>query len=608
MKTLQLLKAICFLPVLIFIANKNYCQPGTLDLSFGIGGKVTTTFDSGCIASAASATQTDGKILLGGLEANKDKSDLRFALVRYLNNGNVDSSFGINGKATLDSLSYNAGFILLQPDGKILAAAPQEYFMYQGYYTSRFVIARFLSTGKFDSTFGLNGLVQTPFLGGDYAEGCCMALQPDGKILFTGNLNFESFYNFEVIRYNSNGTLDSSFGINGKVEPYESDLYGTPGIILLKNGKILISTNENGITFFKFNQDGTRDSTFGNYGIVKTHVNYYDSADNYAAPSASMILQKDKIIVAGDTTIAKKEKMMLARFKLNGQIDSSFGVNGRATASFDVYFFENVVALQSDGSIVAAGNSSNGDSVVFAMARFKKDGLIDKSFGINGKVTTTFGCANNYLRSIAIQQDDKIILSGLAYDTVTDNIALARYNNDVILPLSFLSFTATKQNLSVSLNWQTVNETNNNYFSVEKSSDGKIFNQISKVYSKDNSSKTQSYNATDVHPVQGWNYYRLKQVDKDGKFSYSSIASAFFDDNEMIIIHPNPANNFIYIDGLQENNSAGVFITDLNGKTLGSIKTNQSSNKINIQNLSAGIYYINIVQNGKSIKQKFVKE
>lgn len=608
MKTLQLLKTICCSLFLIIITNKNYSQPGTLDVSFGIGGKVTTTFDSGYIESATSAIQTDGKIILGGLEVNKDMSNPGFAIVRYLNNGNIDSSFGINGKATLDSLNYNAGCIVLQSDGKILAAAPQEYFLYFGNYTSRFVLARFLSNGKFDSTFGSNGLVHTPFLGGDYAEGCSMALQPDGKILFTGNLNFESLYNFELIRYNSNGTLDSSFGENGKVEPSESDLYGTPGIVLLNNGKILISTNENGITFFKFNQDGTRDSAFGNYGIVKTHVNYYDSADNFGAAGASIILQNDKIIATGDTIIAGKQEMMIARFTLNGEIDSAFGINGKTMASFDGRAIKNSVALQSDGSIVAAGVDFKMDSSFFAMARFKKNGLIDKSFGINGKVSTSFEEAGNILTSVAIQQDDKIILSGYSYNSTTSNIALARYNNDVVLAVSFLSLNATKQNNSILLNWQTANEINNSYFFVERSSNNKSFSEINKVYSKGGSSKIQSYSLTDSKPLQGWNYYRLKQVDKDGKFMYSSIASVLFNEDETIVVSPNPANNFIYVDGLKENISANVSITDANGRALLTTKTNQSSNKINIQNLPAGIYYINIIQNEKSIKQKFVKQ
>ncbi len=173
-----------------------------------------------------------------------------------------------------------------------------------------------------------------------------------------------------------------------------------------------------------------------------------------------------------------------------------------------------------------------------------------------------------------------------------------------ILPVFLLSFTAIKQQQSVLLNWQTANEINNDYFSVERSRDSRTFNEINKIYAE----QKQSYTTTDNQPLQGNNYYRLKQVDKDGKFTYSKIVVIVFDDEMKVTVHPNPSKSFIYVDGLNENASSNIIISDATGKQLSFIKTNQSINKINIQNLAAGIYYININQNGKSFRQKFVKQ
>lgn len=330
-----------------------------------------------------------------------------------------------------------------------------------------------------------------------------------------------------------------------------------------------------------------------------------------------MILQNNKILVIGDTSVANKNEMMLIRFNLNGLIDSSFGVNGKATASFNGYTHTNSIAIQSDGNIIASGTETfDTTSSFFAMARFKKNGIIDNSFGISGKVLTAFNEVLNESNSIVIQKDNKIVLSGhtankLSGDSVIAiaKFALARYNNTVVLPVSLLSFTATKQQQSVLLNWQTANEINNNYFSVERSNAiNRVFTEINKVYSKGNASQKQSYNTTDLKPLQGWNYYRLKQVDKDGKFSYSSIASVYFDDGLVIAVYPNPANSYIYVVGLKQDVQNNISITDINGKTVLTATTNQSSTKINIQNLASGVYYINIIQNGNSFKQKFVKQ
>lgn len=593
---LKILKIVSHLFFSIIFISKIYAQPGALDNNFGVGGKVTT-FDSGYNLSLASAIQTDGKIILGGF-ANKDGSNPRFALIRYLINGAIDSSFGSYGKSILDSIGNSlVESIVLQPDGKILAGG-------FNYYPFNFAIARFLSNGKLDSTFGTNGLTSISFGNELTSLGYSLALQSNGKILLTGNLNLGQNGNIGTIRFNSNGKLDSTFGIDGKIQTVENDFSGLSDIVLLSNGKILISTSENGITFLQYNQNGTPDITFGNNGKVQTHISTY---------GGSMIIQNNKILVIGDTSVANKNEMMIVRFNLNGLIDSSFGTYGKATVSFNGYTYTNSVATQSNGDIIVSGTETfDTTSSFFAMARFKKNGIIDNSFGISGKVSTAFNEVLSESHSVVIQKNDKIILSGYTANKLSGNnviakFALARYNNDAVLPVSLLSFTATKQQQSVLLNWQTANEINNSYFWVEKSNNNKVFTEINKVSGKGNSSKTQSYNATDLKPFQGWNYYRLKQVDKDGKFNYSSIASVYFDDGLIIAIYPNPANNLIYVDGLKEDTQTNISITDINGKTV-LTATNQSSHKINIQNLASGVYYINIFLNGKSFKQKFVKQ
>ena len=118
----------------------------------------------------------------------------------------------------------------------------------------------------------------------------------------------------------------------------------------------------------------------------------------------------------------------------------------------------------------------------------------------------------------------------------------------------------------------------------------------------------QSYTTTDTKPLQGWNYYRLKQVDNDGRFNYSPVISVLFDANGTIVLYPNPTNSFIYIDGLKEGERSDLFITDVNGKKVAIASTTQSTYKFNTKNLSNGIYYITVIENEKTLKRKFIKQ
>jgi hypothetical protein len=266
------------------------------------------------------------------------------------------------------------------------------------------------------------------------------------------------------------------------------------------------------------------------------------------------------------------------------------------------------INIESDNKIIASGISYFTFIGHFATARYNTNGTLDSSFGVGGVASFNFDRYSESYAS-AIQADQKILVAGntSSYNYATSIII--RYNNDVVLPLTFLSFTATKQTNTVLLNWQISNESSNNYFSVQRSNaKNKEFVEIYKVYSKGYSLPGQSYTTTDTKPLQGWNYYRLKQVDDDGKFNYSRITSVLFDNNGTMVLYPNPTDDFIYIDGLQEGVKSDLFITDVNGKKVAIANTTQSMYKFNTKNLTNGIYYITIVAGGKTLKRKFIKQ
>ncbi|MDZ8064518.1 MAG: DUF4347 domain-containing protein, partial [Nostoc sp. DedQUE08] len=327
------------------------------DTSFSSDGKVTT--DLGFIAidiGRSVALQTDGKIIVAG-DSNGD-----FALVRYNTDGSLDTSFNSNGKVTTDLglLSIDIGYSLaIQADGKIIVA---------GTNGTDFALARYNSNGSLDTSFSSDGKVTTGFgLTIDIAHST--TVQADGKIIVAGTDGTD----FALARYNSNGSLDTSFSSDGKV---------------------------------------TTD-----FGLLAIDIVY------------STAVQADgKIIVAG----VSNGDFALARYNSNGSLDTSFSSDGKVTTDFGLLAIDIVysTAVQADGKILVAGES-NGD---FALARYNSDGSLDTSFSSDGKVTTDFGLLPNEIAySLAVQADGKILVAGVS----NNDFALVRYNSDGSIDTTF---------------------------------------------------------------------------------------------------------------------------------------------------------------------------
>ena len=266
--------------------NTSFSQAGTLDSSFGVNGKVMTYLNTSVypVFPNATAQQQDGKIIVAVGTGFPPGGD--FVLMRYQTNGNLDSSFGSNGQVITHFEVGNsyASAVAIQPDGKIIEAG------FSGYY---FVLARFLSDGNLDSTFGDNGSVVT-YVNNTYTELNAIVLQSDGKILAGGM--FGDIDNACLIRYQPNGRIDSSFGINGQIR---NGLGGRVNdIVVEKNGKIIVASkhwNEEMLSdefaTFRLLADGIFDSTFGDNGHVFTSFSEYQFSSSF--PNSVMILKDD---------------------------------------------------------------------------------------------------------------------------------------------------------------------------------------------------------------------------------------------------------------------------------------------------------------------------
>lgn len=397
---------------------------GGLDNGWSLDGIQTTPFGTGDDRAHDVIVQADGKIVVVGATFSTS-TGYDFALARYNSDGALDLSFGTGGKVTT-SISAGADHALsvkIQSDGRIVAAG----YSHNGS-NNDFAVARFTPSGVPDTTFGING-VQTTAVNtkDDYAWD--LAIQSDGKIIVAGYSNKSSKDNFAMVRYHTDGLLDASFGTGGKVTTTigttSSYAYS---VALQSDGRILLAGYSTGssqdFTLVRYLTNGSRDDGVGIGGIVTTDFN--SNIDRAYA----MVIQPDgKIVIAGTTFTGSYNDFALARYLSNGSLDTSFGTGGKVTTPVGPNYDEiHGLAVQSDGKIVAAGHVYDAGFVSdFGLVRYESDGQPDTSFGVAGKITTALGPSIDRAQSSLIGSDGKIVVVGDSSNGSNLDFGIARY-------------------------------------------------------------------------------------------------------------------------------------------------------------------------------------
>jgi pectinesterase len=177
-----------------------------------------------------------------------------------------------------------------------------------------------------------------------------------------------------------------------------------------------------------------------------------------------------------------------------------------------------------------------------------------------------------------------------------------------LLPLNLLSFSATENNKQVNLQWSTANEVNTANFIVERSSDAVSFTPLNNVASN-NTSGINNYSSVDASPLQGTSYYRLKMIDKDGSFKYSSVVAVTINTLGVLSVYPNPASSSINVLHAKANTNAVLQIATIDGRTVATYKAlaNSLQTNIDISSLKSGNYLLLFNNNGEQKITKFVK-
>ncbi len=290
-----------------------FSSNGSLDTSFGNGGKVVNDFQGNSALLRTVAIQPDGKIVVAGtVSSQKGNSDLDAIVIRYNADGSLDNSFDGDGIVTTDITTGRNDYIsglLLFPDGKIIITGATGNTG-DSLFNGKFAVVRYLPNGQLDASFGSGGKVVFPFSNNSADQSFAATRQTDGKTILTGTTFSGSSFELAVVRLNPDGSPDASFGTNGRASMLVNNRSGvTPsGIKVQSNGKIVVAGSTSAISFVsldfavvRFNSNGTLDTTFNGTGYNVTNV---ASGSNDAASGVAIQLD-GKIIAAGQTYIGE---------------------------------------------------------------------------------------------------------------------------------------------------------------------------------------------------------------------------------------------------------------------------------------------------------------
>jgi uncharacterized delta-60 repeat protein len=398
--------------LLLVAASPVLAVPGDLDPSFGTGGVVLGPVGSQFYDMVR---QADGKLVAAGV---RTLTPAHFLVARFEADGTLDATFGTGGMvetAAAPGVPTVGQEVLLQPDGKIVVAGSA--FPVGGDVVM--ALARYETDGTLDATFGTGGIVTLAGPADQYAY--ALALQSDGKLVAAGGgsngIPTAHDWRSVLARFETDGTLDATFGTGGVVIRPGSQI---DAILQQPDGKLVAHRHEQpggggrDFAVARYETDGSLDATFGTGGVVTTDIgNVYDQA--YA-----IVRQADGGFVVGGWTrrpSSGESTLVLARYDAAGALDATFGTGGIAevpTARHDVPVG---LAEQPNGKLVMGAHIVVDDVANLAVVRWQANGTLDTSFGNGGVAATRISsgcCTADLARAVVFEPDGRILAVGAA--------------------------------------------------------------------------------------------------------------------------------------------------------------------------------------------------
>lgn len=587
--------------IFLLLSNVIFAQnAGTLDKDFGINGIVTTSQLNAGLHSYCSLLQRDGKIILAGdrgVSMVEDSIYTGFVFIRYTSKGIIDSTFGNDGMVIVnfpDYFSERVYSIVEQPDGKIVACGDGYVGLFNANYNG--LMVRLNSDGSLDPSFGDNGkLIYDSYRGQDHF--LKLLLKENGKILACGTISFHAAL---IVQLLPNGTYDNSFGTNGVAQDEDIN-YNMADAVLQPDGKILTGGSYGfnpyqwQMSCARYLANGNLDSSFGNKGKVITNL------PGSSEQILGIAIQQDGKIVGAGNSSGFDNIETIVRYTSQGVLDKSFGTNGVVYTNYPTgWASARDVMLQSDGKIITAVSNFDYDADYgyYAVNRYQTNGNLDSSFGNNGFAITQVGY-NDYPTASLLQSDGKVLITGYTYILSAASFAIVRYLGDNVEKYVHIKHWLHRHGIT----WDDKPD-NLSYYAVERSSNGNSFSEITRIFNRNN--QTQ-FSYEDNAPLNGTNYYRLRTVSTDGAVAYSNVIS-ISDEGSAIKVYPNPAQNNLQIEGLSATEKTKLTVLDFSGNIKATVVANNSSYNLNISHLKQGNYILRIETNDNVVTKKFVKE
>jgi uncharacterized delta-60 repeat protein len=414
--------------------------PGQLDPSFGAGGTVVTEFPSSYSGARAVAVQADGRIVAAGFAHTNDSIISDFALTRYDASGALDPTFGTGGRVRTDfgGRFDEALAVAAQPDGRVVVAGSSSDAN-----GSDMAVARYNIDGTLDVSFEGDGMALVDF--GSEASARAVALQPDGRIVLAGWVSHPvgagcCVSDFALARLTSAGALDNSFGSDGRavtdfLPGADNGHDAAQAVLVQADGRILAAgAGVAGVVSVDFAvarylADGSLDPTFSDDGLVTTDfVGYFDEIRDLAVDTGGRIVtggqscefpgNSDEVCDFG-----------LVRYTSNGMLDQRFGRQGRIRTDLGADVGEGIrgVVVQTDDRIVAAGDTSGPGASDVGLTRYRANGRLDRSFGVNGVVITPVSPSTDEVGGLALQADGRLVVAGTTAVSQSFGFFVSRY-------------------------------------------------------------------------------------------------------------------------------------------------------------------------------------
>ncbi len=504
----------------------------------------------------------------------------------------ADGGYVLSGYSSIFSTSTNSALLIkLNAGGDITL-------------TKTFA-TRDLYSENFDPLQGYNGIAVTQTSEGNYAmlmrrtnyfsgmpdSTLLCKVQTDGKLLWTKNILASAF--------GTSGTCMMSTPDKGLVIGGSAQIPSLSGINLTQ--MIMAKFSEDGTQqWLKTMSDSTINSSNASFVTIDTKGNYMFGGPSYDN---------------GLTTLSPAAYNYFVSLKADGSLNwtRKTNITPFSLSNFNVFSFyaQQLTPTTDGGYIVGGGEFLDPQSPVSVAAFYKYDGRLQSC---TGEKLDSVGSAIDIGTSASIQTNsDTASFTSTVFSHTEADFGTFLYPCSSLLPVTLLSFTANLSGSLVNVNWSTANELNADSYTVERSSDGRAFSYVQKVSAKGSSTGTFLYSTVDANPLPGTSYYRLKQTDKDGHATYSSIVKVVRSGNGSAAIYPNPVGNIIHL--LLQSTTAGKMmlqVTDMTGKTVitqsGSVTVGTNTIDVPAAGLGRGMYLVRIVQDNNVQTIRVVKQ